>query len=216
MSVTRADDTPWDEWTPSLTYGGRPKNEFRFTSQDKTTIEMRLDSKTHQQRTVLFDVDKLHLARLFTWCQAVSHGCIYAQTVTADGKSLKMHTLVSGFAFTDHINRNGLDNRMQNLRSSNIVDNANNTRMQKNNTSGVNGIRDVPERTQYQVSWWQNKVARRKSFSYGARSLFTKERAFELAKKHRFEVDKITGCTNGYEVVTESADETPSKRQRLM
>lgn len=40
-----------------------------------------------------------------------------------------------------HINQDGLDNRWANLREANKIDNARNTRLRKDNTSGKHGVR---------------------------------------------------------------------------
>lgn len=55
----------------------------------------------------------------------------YAVThVTRNGKQrmLRMHTLITGYARTDHRNHDGLDNRRQNLRDATAAQNARNRR----------------------------------------------------------------------------------------
>jgi hypothetical protein len=67
----------------------------------------------------------------------------YAVRNATGNKPIYMHRLVNktpiGF-ITDHINRNGLDNRRLNLRTSNFTQNALNSGMWKHNTSGVKGV----------------------------------------------------------------------------
>lgn len=218
--ITRADDTPWNQWSASATYFGKPRNEFRFTSPDKTTVEMKLYAESHQPQVVIFDADKLDLVRRFTWYQCIVHDGVYARTTTPGHRVLKMHTLLTGFSYVDHVNRNGLDNRLKNLRESNAKDNMNNKRLQINNTSGVNGVCDVNKRNMYEVQWTNSGVSHKKCFSYGPKSLLTKEHAFEKAKSYRRNIDAITGCTNGHEVDSESKQASDhaaeSKRQRLV
>lgn len=66
----------------------------------------------------------------------------------ADGKTVKAHRLAWRLHYgawpegmIDHINGNGLDNRIENLREVDSFDSAKNKPLQKNNTSGVVGVR---------------------------------------------------------------------------
>ena len=59
------------------------------------------------------------------------------------GKSTLLHRLILNprdDEFCDHINRNGLDNRRENLRICTNSQNSYNTKIQKNNTSGFRGV----------------------------------------------------------------------------
>lgn len=53
---------------------------------------------------------------------------------------LKLHQYVMGFTWIDHINRDKLDNRKQNLRKTDSALNMRNQTKYKNNTSGFTGV----------------------------------------------------------------------------
>ena len=75
-----------------------------------------------------------------------------------DKKRTLMHRLINktpnGF-HTDHINRDKLDNRKENLRTTTPSQNILNSKLSKNNTSGYKGI-----------SWYKNRWAVRIKFNY--------------------------------------------------
>lgn len=58
---------------------------------------------------------------------------------------LLVHGLEKGGGSTDHQDGNKLNNRRANLRKCNKAENARNTRLAKNNTSGKKGVRQTPE-----------------------------------------------------------------------
>jgi len=53
---------------------------------------------------------------------------------------VKMHTLITGWDYVDHINGNGLDNRRANLRHATDALNSRNRRIRSDNTSGYKGV----------------------------------------------------------------------------
>jgi len=77
-----------------------------------------------------------------------------AKTVYPKGK-VYMHQVINetvdGFV-TDHINRNKLDNRRENLRTVTYTENLRNTGLRNTNTSGYKGIYWWRKRNKWQVS----------------------------------------------------------------
>ena len=75
-----------------------------------------------------------------------------------DKKRTLMHRLINktpkGF-HTDHINRNKLDNRKANLRTTTVGQNILNSKISKRNTSGYKG-----------VEWYKNRWVARIKFNY--------------------------------------------------
>ena len=86
----------------------------------------------------LIDDDDFELVSNYNW-NITSNG--YAQTTSRPKTFLhRMINKTPAGMLTDHINRNKLDNRKENLRSANKSQNAINTGMRKTNTSGYTGV----------------------------------------------------------------------------
>jgi hypothetical protein len=102
------------------------------------------------------------------------------------------HKRITGYDEVDHINRDGLDNRRENLREGGNYVNANNKSIYKNNTSGVTGVTEEssnPSKARWRVQWSINgKRQPQESFSfskYGGR-----ENAYKAACEFRWEKDR--------------------------
>ncbi|RIB02423.1 hypothetical protein C2G38_2227876 [Gigaspora rosea] len=94
----------------------------------------------------------------------------------------------------DHINRNGLDNRNENLRKTTPRENALNCKLSKNNTSGYNGIYFNKYKNSWRFKWYKNKKLKRKEFRITKNR--TSEHAKQLAIDFKLKHDKITQNMN--------------------
>lgn len=74
------------------------------------------------------------------WHAVPSGRTHYAQHALGGGKSLRMHLFITGLAYVDHRNGDGLDNQRSNLRAATHALNMGNQRRSKSNTSGFKGV----------------------------------------------------------------------------
>lgn len=111
----------------------------------------------------LIDDDDYELISRYRW-QLTSQG--YARREISRGKYESMHRLINKTPknmVTDHINRNKLDNRKLNLRTSTYTQNAINTDLKINNTSGYKGV-DFYKR----IGKWRVRISlNKKTVSFG-------------------------------------------------
>lgn len=90
------------------------------------------------------------------WCY---HGgyAVRGQRKGKTNRLIRMHAQIMGTPkgmVTDHINRNRLDNRRENLRIVTQQYNSLNTRMSKNNTSGYRGVHHVGKGSRKRNKLW--------------------------------------------------------------
>ena len=87
-----------------------------------------------------------------------THSRVYA-TGWANGKNVLMHRLILSTPpgmESDHINGDRLDNRRDNLRICTLQQNQFNSKVQKNNHSGVKGVYWWPRDRNWRVCFFQN------------------------------------------------------------
>lgn len=116
-------------------------------------------------------------------------------TVKVDGKSIEAHRVLWELTYgvipagmvIDHINKNSLDNSVENLRIVSQAVNTRNRRMSKANRTGNTGVYYDEKRNRWQASWMEEGVAKSRCFSvlkYGklAESLAVEARRAAIEK----------------------------------
>lgn len=106
--------------------------------------EIRLGGR-HCDLCVIVDDDKLAELTRWPWWRLVTANeqTVYAYT-RISGMHITMHRLLMNSPVglqIDHINRNGLDNRLENLRLATPTQNRRNGSLQSNNSIGLKGVR---------------------------------------------------------------------------
>jgi hypothetical protein len=92
------------------------------------------------------DYDLVMRFRWNVWESRHSNGAVYGPyarlSLQLDGRkiTLRMHTLVTGYALTDHINHDSLDNRQANLRPATDAQNGHNRRGSPGGASAYKGV----------------------------------------------------------------------------
>ena len=151
-------------------------------------------SNTHKE--FYFDLDDFETIKGYIWYEYINQETGYHSLRTRDNKSRKSITMTAllGCKFYDHIDRNPLNCRRNNLRPATQQQNTQNRTRMKNNTSGVTGVRwnknyDVWESTigiNYHRIWLGS--FKNKDDAIRARLLAEKEYFGEFApQKHLYE-----------------------------
>ncbi len=92
---------------------------------------------------VVDDEDYGRLVSIGPWHAHRSGRNFYASRsawVNGRCRTIRMHNLITGQPYIDHVNGNGLDNRRVNLRQATHIQNMRNRRTGSNNTSGFKGV----------------------------------------------------------------------------
>ncbi len=134
------------------------RNEFYIDSNDDSISYIIIRNKQNVDiAEVIVDTEDIDRIIKYKWTIGTWG---YAGT-TIDNKSVLLHRFVLNEydknRIPDHINRNVLDNRKCNLRIADKSDNAANSKVNSNNTSGVKGISWSKE-----VNGWRAYITRHK------------------------------------------------------
>lgn len=196
-SAVAAAPGPWREHRHA-----RSITRYRYTDATEQVIEIATNVDDRY-----FQIDAIDWPRVrkHKWAHRVNdkgYECIAATII----KNRKTTTLILSRyllncndprVHVDHIDRNTANNKQANLRLVTSTQNNNNKGMDRRNKSGVNGIRDRPRLHCMEVFYYVDGIQKSKTFSYGSRSLRTKEQAKGAAAAWRLARDAESGCRNG-------------------
>jgi hypothetical protein len=114
-------------------------------------------SNTHSE--FYFDLEDYDIIKDYCWCEIIDKDSGYRELKSHDAitdKDIRMHQLL-GLSNHDHIDRNPLNNKRNNLRKATIQDNNRNRGIFKNNTSGIMGVNWENQRERWRARIYTNK-----------------------------------------------------------
>jgi hypothetical protein len=120
------------EWTINMGHRNKKYNTYDLSKE----YGIGLTSNTSKE--FYFDLEDYDKIKNYCWCESISCGTSRLAT-WKDDRTIFMHQLL-GFHGWDHINRNGLDNRKNNLRACTHKENTTNRSLMSTNTSGFIGV----------------------------------------------------------------------------
>lgn len=103
--------------------------------------------------------DLATLAAMGAWHAVPSGRTVYAARNDRRGDryaTVRMHNVITGLSYVDHVNGDGLDNRRSNLRPATHGQNMANKRRYRNNTSGFKGVTWHGQRERWQARLWSD------------------------------------------------------------
>lgn len=181
---------------------GLTRNRYRRVDNPDGTYYYEVNVQLSPPISMKISPQDLPLAEESCW-SVTSNGYARRGTWPRSGATMEMfHRLVMQSPLgmeVDHINRDRLDNRRENLRVVPYGVNQNNMKLNKKNTSGINGVRRNGTR-EGQGSWsahWSNGKRRLASVSFSV-----KKYGEEGAKRRAIEarLAAVPDCRNGLPV----------------
>ena len=201
--------TRWTGGIESLNGRGK-KNRYREV-ENTLTQEKWLEVELQNGHIMKCEISHLDIVKQRVWTSTKGGNTYYARScpskIRNNENDLLFHRAIyPQFIEVDHINRNGLDNRLCNLRDGGNFVNANNRRIPSNNTSGIVGVRyDKRDNCWYSV--WNDHQGKKQMRSFCC-DIYGEKEAKELAIKTRQENHnkklKSIGILNENEFLSES------------
>lgn len=164
----------------------RYNNYYTFTDD---TCVIHIYSKKYGYHDAIISIEDFDLVKAYRWVLKKDRNTFYLQAASKTSKNnIVLHRLImkpTGDYIVDHINRNGLDNRRENLRIVSLSLNSRNKKLYSE-FSGLN-IRD----NFVEINWMSNGKRITKCYSF---KKYGKDTAIEKAK-YKLIKEKIN---NGY------------------
>lgn len=115
--------------------GNTAFNEYKFYE----TYGVGITSNTNKE--FYFDIEDYDVIKNYYWCEKINTNGYHTLCAwdSENEKQILMHWLIIGKG-CDHIDRNPLNNRKENLRKVTFQDNSHNRSKPKNNTSSIIGV----------------------------------------------------------------------------
>lgn len=117
---------------------GLTRNQRRRV-RDPITLDEGCEITLTQGKTLIIDVPDIEKVSTVTWATHRKEHTSYA-VATIRGKSMMIHTFLTGWEKVDHIDGDGLNNRRRNIRPTTTAENARNLHGESRSSTGVTGV----------------------------------------------------------------------------